>query len=220
MLDRVTGMQVFARVAGLGSLSAAARALGMSQTMATKHMAALEGRLGTKLLHRTTRRLTLTEAGRRYLDASRAHPRRPRGGRRECLRRRRRGARHLAAQRAGIVRYPPDRPAIARTIAPPSRVDGRSRPQRSICRSHRGRLGPRHPHWRIAGFKPRRAAPRPMPHDRVCRAVLSCRPRHAHHDCRPRPPRLPGLYVVAVRRRRPLVVRRATAVRRSRSRAR
>ena len=70
MLDRVTGMQVFARVATLGSLSAAARALGMSQTMATKHIAAIEERLGIKLLHRTTRRLTLTEAGRRYLDAA------------------------------------------------------------------------------------------------------------------------------------------------------
>ncbi len=69
MLDRFTGMQVFARVAALGSLSAAARSLGMSQTMATKHVAALEGRLGVKLLHRTTRRLTLTEAGRTYLDA-------------------------------------------------------------------------------------------------------------------------------------------------------
>jgi DNA-binding transcriptional LysR family regulator len=70
MLDRVTGMQVFARVASLGSLSAAARALSMSQTMATKHIAALEARLGVKLLHRTTRRLTLTEAGRNYLDAA------------------------------------------------------------------------------------------------------------------------------------------------------
>ena len=70
MLDRLTGMQVFASVASSGSLSAAARALGMSQTMATKHMAALEGRLGVKLLHRTTRRLTLTEAGRAYLDAA------------------------------------------------------------------------------------------------------------------------------------------------------
>jgi DNA-binding transcriptional LysR family regulator len=69
MLDRVTGMQVFARVAALGSLSAAGRALGMSQTMATKHIAALEERLGVKLLHRTTRRLTLTEAGRRYLES-------------------------------------------------------------------------------------------------------------------------------------------------------
>lgn len=70
MLDRVTGMEVFARVAGLGSLSAAARVLGMSQTMATKHLAALEQRLGTKLMHRTTRRLTLTEAGRHYLEAA------------------------------------------------------------------------------------------------------------------------------------------------------
>lgn len=69
MLDRVTGMQVFTRVAALGSLSGAARALGMSQTMATKHVAALEGRLGARLLHRTTRRLTLTEAGRTYLEA-------------------------------------------------------------------------------------------------------------------------------------------------------
>ena len=69
MLDRVTGMQVFARVATLGSLSAAARVLGMSQTMATKHMAALEDRLGVKLMHRTTRRFTLTEPGRIYLDA-------------------------------------------------------------------------------------------------------------------------------------------------------
>ena len=69
MLDRLTGMQVFASVAVLGSLSAAARSLGMSQTMATKHMAAIEARLGVKLLHRSTRKLTLTEAGRIYLDA-------------------------------------------------------------------------------------------------------------------------------------------------------
>ncbi len=69
MLDRLTGMQVFASAAVLGSLSAAARALGMSQTMATKHVAALEARLGVKLLHRTTRKLTLTEAGRTYLDS-------------------------------------------------------------------------------------------------------------------------------------------------------
>jgi DNA-binding transcriptional LysR family regulator len=70
MLDRITGMQVFARVAALGSLSAAARALGISQTMATKHLASIEDRLGVKLLHRTTRRMTLTEAGRHYLDAA------------------------------------------------------------------------------------------------------------------------------------------------------
>ena len=69
MPDRVTEMQVFQKVAALGSLSAAARALGMSQTMATKHVTALEGRLGVKLLHRTTRRLSVSEAGRTYLEA-------------------------------------------------------------------------------------------------------------------------------------------------------
>lgn len=70
MLDRVTGMQVFVRVVSLGSFSAAARSLGLSQTMVTKHIAALEERLGVTLLHRTTRRLNLTEAGRRYLQSS------------------------------------------------------------------------------------------------------------------------------------------------------
>ncbi len=69
MLDRVTGMQVFSRAAALGSFSAAGRSLNLSQTMVTKHIGALEERLGVKLLHRSTRRLTLTEAGRAYLQA-------------------------------------------------------------------------------------------------------------------------------------------------------
>ncbi len=69
MPDRLTGMQIFARVAATGSFSAAARALALSQSGVTKHVAALEERLGARLLHRSTRRLTLTEAGRRYLEA-------------------------------------------------------------------------------------------------------------------------------------------------------
>lgn len=69
MLDRVTGMQIFVRTAAAGSFSAAARALGHSQTMVTKHVVALEQRLGARLFHRTTRSLSLTEAGRDYLDA-------------------------------------------------------------------------------------------------------------------------------------------------------
>ncbi|MGJ4943388.1 LysR family transcriptional regulator [Bradyrhizobium sp. HKCCYLS1011] len=68
MLDRLTGLEVMSKIAGTGSLSAAARTLGMSQTMVTKHLAALESRLGTKLFHRTTRRLAITEDGRRYLE--------------------------------------------------------------------------------------------------------------------------------------------------------
>ncbi|MGL3107635.1 LysR family transcriptional regulator [Bradyrhizobium sp. BR 1432] len=68
MLDRLTSLEVFAKVAAVGSLSGAARAMGLSQTMATKHVASLEARLGTKLFHRTTRRLSITEAGRSYLE--------------------------------------------------------------------------------------------------------------------------------------------------------
>ncbi len=70
MLDRLTGLEVFVKVAAAGNLSAAARAMGLSQTMVTKHMAALETRLGVRLFHRTTRRLSITEAGRNYLEAS------------------------------------------------------------------------------------------------------------------------------------------------------
>lgn len=69
MLDRVTGMRVFVRAITAGSLSAAARQLDMSPAMAGKHIDALETRLGVKLLHRTTRRLSLTEAGSDYLEA-------------------------------------------------------------------------------------------------------------------------------------------------------
>ena len=62
-------MRVFVRAASDGSLSAAARHLGMSPAMATKHVNALEARLGVKLFHRSTRRLALTEAGSDYLEA-------------------------------------------------------------------------------------------------------------------------------------------------------
>lgn len=69
MLDRITGMQIFSHAAHLGSLSASARQMGVSPAMATKHVDALEVRLGVRLFHRSTRKLTLTEAGQQYLDA-------------------------------------------------------------------------------------------------------------------------------------------------------
>ena len=68
-MDRITSMRVFVRAASAGSLSAAGRQLNMSPAMATKHVNALEAHLGVKLFHRTTRRLSLTEAGSDYLDA-------------------------------------------------------------------------------------------------------------------------------------------------------
>lgn len=70
MPDRLTSLEVFAKVAATGSLSAAGRAMGMSQTMVTKHIAGLEARLGVQLFHRTTRKLSITDAGQNYLEAS------------------------------------------------------------------------------------------------------------------------------------------------------
>jgi DNA-binding transcriptional LysR family regulator len=70
LLDRFQGMQVLLRAIELGSLSGAARALRMSPTMATKHIAALEERLGVRLLHRTTRKVTPTDIGRSYMQAA------------------------------------------------------------------------------------------------------------------------------------------------------
>lgn len=68
MADRLTAMEVFVRAIRLGGLSAAARDLHISPAMAAKHIDALEARLGTTLIHRTTRRLSLTEAGADFLD--------------------------------------------------------------------------------------------------------------------------------------------------------
>jgi DNA-binding transcriptional LysR family regulator len=69
MLDRITGMQVFLRAAHMGSLSGAARQLGLSAGMATKHLDSLEERLGVRLFQRSTRKLSLTEPGQQYLEA-------------------------------------------------------------------------------------------------------------------------------------------------------
>jgi DNA-binding transcriptional LysR family regulator len=57
---------LFARIMEAGSLSAAARALGMSPAMASKRLARLEARLGVRLIQRTTRRLAATAAGERF----------------------------------------------------------------------------------------------------------------------------------------------------------
>lgn len=70
-MDRVISMWVFVHAASAGSLSAAARHMDMSPAMATKHVNSLESRLGVKLFHRTTRRLSLTETGTNYLEACR-----------------------------------------------------------------------------------------------------------------------------------------------------
>lgn len=67
-MDRLQSMAVFVRVAEQGSFSLAARQLGLSKSAVSKHVTALEERLGVRLLNRTTRRLVLTEVGSVYRD--------------------------------------------------------------------------------------------------------------------------------------------------------
>jgi DNA-binding transcriptional LysR family regulator len=64
-------MHTFATIVDAGSLTAAARALNSSLPAVVRLLAALEQALGARLLQRTTRRLTLTDAGRRYLERCR-----------------------------------------------------------------------------------------------------------------------------------------------------
>jgi len=71
MSDRWQEMTVFVRVADSGSLSRAGRELNLSQPSVTRIIGTLEARLGTKLLLRTTRSLSLTDAGALYLERAR-----------------------------------------------------------------------------------------------------------------------------------------------------
>ena len=67
-MDRLTSMSVFVKVVDCGGFSAAARRLNLSVTMVSNHVAALEERLGARLLNRTTRSVGLTETGRAYYE--------------------------------------------------------------------------------------------------------------------------------------------------------
>ena len=65
-MDQLRRMATFAAVVRAGSFSGAARSLGVTKAAVSKHVSRLEDHLGVRLLHRTTRRLALTEIGRAY----------------------------------------------------------------------------------------------------------------------------------------------------------
>ena len=67
-MDRFSAMVAFVRIVERGSLSAAARSLGTTQPSISRQLRALERRLNTQLLRRSTRHISLTEAGQGYYD--------------------------------------------------------------------------------------------------------------------------------------------------------
>ena len=70
-MDRIDAMQAFVAVADLQGFAPAARKLGLSPSAVTRLIAALEDRLGARLLQRTTRQVALTDVGARYLERAR-----------------------------------------------------------------------------------------------------------------------------------------------------
>ena len=70
-MDSLTDIVVFVRVVDDGSFTRAAERLKLSRSVVSKYVTRLEGRLGARLLNRTTRRLSLTEAGRIFYERSR-----------------------------------------------------------------------------------------------------------------------------------------------------
>lgn len=71
MIDNLRGMAVFASVVGHGSFSGSARELGITTSAVSQQIRALENELGVILLHRSTRKLSLTEAGESFYGAAR-----------------------------------------------------------------------------------------------------------------------------------------------------
>jgi len=67
-MDQLQAMRVFARVADHGSFARAANTLDMSRAMASSYVAQLESHLGTRLLHRTTRKVSVSPQGAVYLE--------------------------------------------------------------------------------------------------------------------------------------------------------
>jgi DNA-binding transcriptional LysR family regulator len=70
MFDQMRAMAVFWKVAETGSFRGAAKALGLSPSVVSHHVSSLEDQLGTALLYRSTRRLSLTDAGTALFEAS------------------------------------------------------------------------------------------------------------------------------------------------------
>lgn len=67
-MDQLQAMEIFVEVARLRSFSAAGRSLGLTRAMVSKHVKQLEEKMGARLLYRSTREVSLTDAGQAYLE--------------------------------------------------------------------------------------------------------------------------------------------------------
>ena len=145
-MDDLVRMAVFAAVVEAKSFAEAARRLGLSRSQVSKQVASLEQSLSARLLNRTTRSLSLTEAGAAYyghcarivdesqqakLVVSRLQEE-PRG--------------ILKSHRFGRLWHAPYRAGDSRLSRPAPWARHRHDDQRSLRGSGRGRLRPCHPH--------------------------------------------------------------------------
>jgi DNA-binding transcriptional LysR family regulator len=69
-VDKLDAMQMFVRVIEKGSFSSVAKERGIGQPAVSKQISALEDELGTELIHRTSRSIALTEAGRDFYESA------------------------------------------------------------------------------------------------------------------------------------------------------
>ena len=133
MNDQLSALKLFARAARVGNFSSAGRELGLSQPSASRLIAALEEEVGATLFSRSTRAVTLTEAGATYLmrvDAilSGARRRRSRGARNG------RGARLAPRRHVVKFRAQGNHPAASRLYEAAPGAEDRARGERPLPR--------------------------------------------------------------------------------------
>ena len=137
-MDRIAGMEAFVAVVEAGGFQAAARQLGISRALVSKRLSALESTLGVQLLHRTTRRLSVTGPGSAFYESCQTDPGRiPRSGRRADANLQLQPRGTLQDQRADVVRPAAARPGADRLPAPPPRHRHPPDPDRPVRRRRR-----------------------------------------------------------------------------------
>ena len=194
MRDVVHGMLVFTKVVQGGSLSAAARELGISPAVVSRTLAAMEARLGVRLINRTTRSLHLTDEGASYYETSsrilaeieKPTPPRPRRVVRKAC--------SVALPASfGLNHIAPLIPRFA------ERYENRTRAVAlgPLDQSDRRRLRPGDPHRRAEGFVAGRAQARAQPPRGVREPCLPAPARGAAEPPGPGEAQLPGHHLGA-----------------------